>query len=340
MVSRIINNNLRFNKDKAAALMLSLYGDAQKAVFGQMENRELWTLTPAMSNLGILDPTVVKNVLTDFLHLMHEGSMVSGNFSGTKKLLESMFGKDRMKQVLDGVESDEEGIWEQLSTVNENMLANFLKKEDIQTASVILARLTSARAAHILKMFDEDTSMDVIVRILKATPVKVAVLSEIQAFIKSEFMEEFKKGGTNAFDPHRVVAEILNAFDQVTGDRVMEFLEKKIPESAARVRALMFTFEDMLRIDSADIQKVISAVDKSELALSLKKVPMKVREHFFSNMSERAAKFLQEDIDGLGAVRVSDMEKAQRSIISVVKQMQKDGDIVIADAGSDDAMIA
>ena len=336
---RVINNRLRFNKDKAAALMLSLYGDAQKAVFNQMQNRGLWTLTPAMSNLGIIDPLVVKNLLTDFLHPMHQGSMVSGNFSSTKKLLESMFGKDRMSQVLDGVEGDEEGIWEQLSTVNEGMLANFLKKEDIQTASVILARLSSGRSARILKLFDEDTYLDIICRILRAMPIKVAVLSEIQEFIKSEFMEEFKKGGTS-FDAHRVVAEIMNSFDQTTSDGVMEFLEQKLPEDATRVRALMFTFDDLLRIDATDIQKVISAVDKAELALSLKKVSSSVREHFFSNMSERAAKFLKDDIEALGAVRSSDVEKAQRSIITTVKQLQKDGEIIIAESGSDDMMIS
>ena len=138
-MARLIDGQLALSKDKAAALMLSLYGDAQKLVFKEFKDRELWSLTPVMSKLGTLRPEVVKNVLMDFLHLMHQGDIVSGSFDQTKKLLGSILREDRMSKILDGVEGDEDAVWEQLSAVNEKMLASFLQKENQQTAAVILS---------------------------------------------------------------------------------------------------------------------------------------------------------------------------------------------------------
>ena len=188
-------------------------------------------------------------------------------------------------------------------------------------------------------MFQQDQSFDIICRILEAAPVKMRVLSEIQSFIKSEFMEEFKKGGDN-FNPHAVVAEILNAFDQSAADKIMSKLEDNLPKDAARVRALMFTFEDLLRIDGPGIQKVIAAVNKNNLAIALKKASVAVKNLFLENMSERASKLLKDDMDTMGAVRMSDVEKAQRAVLSVTKELQRAGDIVISDADTSDALVS
>lgn len=337
---RIINNRLIHAEDKAGVIMLSLFGDAQKAVFQEMKSHELAAITPLMSRLGTLNPEIVRNVSMDFLHLMHQGGSVSGSFDGTRRLLESALGRDRVAHIFKGGEAEEESIWEQLSSVNEEMLANFLKKEDIQTTAVILSRIASTRSARILNAFDDGASLDIIYRMLKASPIKPAVLREIQKFIKDEFMEEFQRASISAYDPHRVVAEILNSFDQAAADRIIDMLTQRLPQSAARVRALMFTFEDLLRVDVGDMQKVISAIDKSELAVALKKSSPAIKKHFINNMSERASKLLKDDIDSLGAVRMSAIEKAQRGIISTVKQMQKDGDIVMSEAGAEDALVS
>ena len=336
---RIIENRLTSGKDRSAALVLSLSDENKKTLFSKLKEREIWTLSASMSNLGVIEPAVIKNVLMDFLHLMREGSAVTGSFDGTKEMLEKLLGKDKASSVLDGVSGDDDGVWEQLSEVNIEMLAQFLQKEDPQTVSVILSRIAPQRSANVLDVYDKDFSVGILMRILKAAPIKGVVLSEIQNFLKTEFMEEFKRGG-DVFDSHKVVAEILNAFDQQTSDNFLDVLDKEVPESAARVRSLMFTFQDMLRIDRSDMQKIIAAVDKSDLAMALKGATKAIKDLFFNNMSERAGKLLQDDMDSLGSVRLSDVEKAQREMLSITKQMQRDGEITIPEAGEDKSMVS
>jgi len=334
-----VGDKLTSGKEKVAALLLSVSDENQKSLFSRFKEREIWGISSSMSSLGAVKPQVLKTVFMDFLRLMREGSAVVGSADGTKKMLENLLGKDKASSVLDGVVGDEEGVWEQLSEVNADMLAQFLKKEDPQTISVILSRIAPHRSAHVLSLYREELSVDILLKILKAVPVKGSVLDEIQRFLKTEFMEEFKRGAT-ALDPHKVVAEILNSLDQTAGDKILGVLEKKAPDSAARVRALMFTFEDLLRIDQRGMMVVIGAVDKGQLALSLKSASQNLKDIFFKSMSERAAKLLKDDIEALGSVRLSEVEKAQRAIIATVRQLQKAGDITVPDASEDKAMVS
>ena len=338
-MARIVNGRLAASKDKAAALILTLTDENKKNLFTQFKEREIWALTSSMSTLGVIEPPVLKNVLMDFMHLMKQGSAVVGGFEDTKKMLESVMGKDKASAVLQGVVGDAEGVWEQLSEVSAAMLSKFLKTEDPQTSSVILSRLAPSRTAQILRLYDEGSSLDLLVRILGAAPIKGAVLGEIQNFLKTEFMEEFKRNA-DAFDAHIVVAEIMNALDQKTSDKMLEELDKRLPESATRVRNLMFTFDDLMRIDGPDIQKIISSCDKARLAVALKGVPTSMSELFLANMSERAGKLLSADIEALGGVRASDVEKAQREILNMTKDLERKGEITIPEAGDDDTVIS
>lgn len=336
--SRVMQDRLVSGKDRTGALILSLTDANKKKLFEQFKEREIWGISATMSSLGVIEPVVLKNTMTDFLHLMKQGSSVVGGFDNTRKMLESVLGKDKAGNLLQGVVTDGDGVWEQLSEVNAGMLSKFLQREDPQTTSVILSRLAPGRSAQILKLYEEKFSLDILVRILTGDPIKGAVLAEIQSFLKNEFMEEFKRNA-DTFDAYKVVAEIMNAFDQKRSDHLLEELEKKAPEAAGKVRALMFTFEDLLRIDGTDMQKVISALDKMQLAIGLKGGSSGVQEHFFANMSERAAKLLKADIEAMGSVRVSEVEKAQREVLAFIKQMQRDGEITIPDASESDATI-
>lgn len=338
-MARIAYNRLTDNKEKAATLILALSDENKKSLFKQLKEREIWLVTSSMSGLGVIEPGVLKNVLMDFMHLLKQGNAVTGSFDDTKKMLESVLGKDKAGAVLQGVVGDADGIWEQLSEVNTGMLSKFLQSEDPQTASVILSRLAPGRTAQILSAYEKDTSLDIVMRILGGAAVKGPVIQAIQSFLKNEFMEEFKRSA-DAFDAHKVVAEIMNAFEPSKADKFLESLEKAMPEDAARVRMLMFTFDDLLRIDGHDIQKIISSADKTQLALALKGVAQNLQDLFFNNMSERAAKLLRADMDAQGSVRLAEVEKAQRTILNLTKEMQREGQITIPEAGEEGALVS
>ena len=141
---------------------------------------------------------------------------------------------------------------------------------------------------------------------------------------------------TQRRDNHEIMAEIFNFLDRSTESRFLELLEERSKESADRVRALMFTFEDLLKLDGAGVQMLLRNVDNSKLGLALKGASEKLRELFFANMSERAAKILRDDMETMGPVRLRDVEEAQMMLVNTAKDLAAAGEIFIADGKDDD----
>jgi flagellar motor switch protein FliG len=324
--------------NKSAAIILSISNKSRSAILGALPDREVRELSLAMSNLGPMDPHLVDFILEEFIEGILGGKGIMGDFEQTRKMLEETLGRDRTQMILEGVESDQSEIWDKLSQVKQDSFASFLSHEKPQTIAVILSRINAAQSAGILKILPEKLAEDVVMRMLKTTSIKKETLNEIQNSLKIEFVEDVGHRGKRQ-DPHKVLAEIFNAFDNQTESFFMDFLGKENPESADRVRALMFTIDDLKRIDRSDMQKVLREIDKSSLALALKGLSDPLKEIFFSNMSERAAKFLKEDMLALGSVRLRDVEIAQKGILSVVKQMEYDGEITISERSGDNDFI-
>lgn len=335
---RIIEGRLVSGWDKASALLLAISDECRKILFSSLEDREIRDLSVSMSSLGVVDSQVVDSVLVEFLEIMQRGKNVIGGFDETRKMLESMFGPERAKLVLEGLDEGKAGVWDQLSHVQEDILLKFLQKEKPQTIAVILSRVSPTQSANILKMLPEEVALEVVVRILKTSSVKKEVLLELQRSLKIEFMEEVERSARGA-DPHKILAEIFNALDRQTEEHFMGVLESTLPESAERVKSLMFTFDDLVRLDRPGIQRVIREVDKGLLAMSLKGVSDQIKDLFFSNMSERAAKLLREDIAALGSVRLRDVEEAQTQVMVTVKQLVQTGEIALAETSESDELI-
>ncbi|HAD26345.1 MAG TPA: flagellar motor switch protein FliG, partial [Alphaproteobacteria bacterium] len=152
-----------------------------------------------------------------------------------------------------------------------------------------------------------------------------------------EFMNNLAR--TNRRDAHEVMADIFNNFDRQTEGRFLSALEERNRESAERIRALMFTFEDLGKLDPGSVQTLLRNFDKDKLGLALKGASDGLRDMFFSNMSERAGKILREDMEAMGPVRLSEVDEAQMSMVMLAKDLAASGDIMIADGNSDDELI-
>jgi flagellar motor switch protein FliG len=168
-------------------------------------------------------------------------------------------------------------------------------------------------------------------------PVQRDILDKIETTLRTEFMSNVAR--TSKRDSHEAMAEIFNNFDRQTEARFMGALENKSSESADRIKALMFVFEDLGKLDSGGIQTLLRAVDKSDLALGLKGASDTLRNLFFSNMSERGGKLLKEDMAAMGPVRLKDVDAAQTRMVSVAKDLSARGEIVLSDGKSDDELI-
>jgi flagellar motor switch protein FliG len=212
--------------------------------------------------------------------------------------------------------------------VQEEVLANYLKNEYPQTIAVVLSKLSPEHAARVLAILPEDIALDVVGRMLKMEAVQKEVLERVEQTLRTEFMSSLSQ--TRRRDAHEVMAEIFNNFDRQTETRFMTSLEEANRESAERIKTLMFTFDDLIRLDAGSAQTLLRSVDKDKLALALKGATETVRQFFLGNMSSRASKMLLDDMGAMGPVRLRDVDEAQVMLVNLAKDLAAKGEIIIS----------
>jgi flagellar motor switch protein FliG len=324
--------------EKAAIFMLSVGEEHTAKLFEFMDDDEIMEISQTMSNLGKVSASVVERLFVDFAEQMSSTGSLVGTMDSTERLLERVLGKDKVSSIMEEIRGPAgRTMWEKLGNVSEEILASFLQKEYPQTVSVVMTKINPDHAARVLALLPEGFAMEVINRMLKMEAVQKDVLDDIEKTLKIEFMSNLAK--TARRDSHEMMAEIFNCLDRSAEARFMESLEEIEPDSAEKIRSLMFTFEDLSRLDPASIQAVIRAADKDKLPTALKGATDTIKDLFFSNMSERASKILKEDIAAMGPVKLKDVEESQMAIVNVTKDLEARGEVQIAGDGDDDQLI-
>lgn len=323
---------------KAAIILMSIDEENATKILGTMSDEEIKELSNTMSSLGTVSSETVERLFVDFVEGMSSSGVVVGTFDSTERLLMKALGKDRV----DGIMEDIRGpagrtTWDKLGNVNEEVLANFLKNEYPQTIALVLSKIKAEHAARVLSVFPEDLSVEVINRMLGMEAVKKEVLDGIEKTLRLEFMSNLAK--TQRRDTHEVMADIFNNFDRNTEAKFMAILEQKNAEAAERIRALMFTFEDLKKVAPTSMQNLLRGVPKEKLGLAMKGASEAIKDLFFKAMSERAAKLLKEEMEALGPVRLKDVDEAQMAIVQVAKDLAAKGEIVIASDSADDQLV-
>jgi len=323
---------------KAAIVLMSIDEENSTKILSSMTDEEIKELSNTMASLGTVSAETVERLFVDFVESMSSSGVVVGTFDTTERLLMKALGKDRV----DGIMEDIRGpagrtTWDKLGNVNEEVLATFLKNEYPQTIALVLSKIKAEHAARVLSVFPEDLSMEVIARMLGMEAVKKEVLDGVEKTLKVEFMNNLAK--TQRRDTHEIMADIFNNFDRNTEAKFMGVLEQKNAEAAERIRALMFTFEDLKKVDPSGMQTLLRNVPKEKLGIAMKGASEVIKELFFKSMSERAAKLLREDMEALGPVRLKDVDEAQMAIVQVAKDLSAKGEIVIAGDSADDQLV-
>ena len=323
---------------RAAALMLALGQEHGGPIWGQLSNDEVKELSSAISQLGRVPANVIEYLLVEFLGEVSSMSNFHGSYESTQRLLESMMPADRVKEIMDDIRGPSgRTMWDKLSNVSEAVLAGYLKNEYPQTIAVILSKLRTDHAARVLAELPRDLATDVIMRMLRMDTVQKDVLAQVEQTLKAEFMTNFSRA--QKVDAHETMAELFNALDRSTEEAMLSALDAREPDAASKIRALMFTFEDLANLVPASIQVLVRNSDKRELALALKGAPEEMRQVFFNGMTERAAKLMRDDMAAMGPVRARECEDAQAALVRLAKSLGDRGEIVIADPKSDEAMI-
>lgn len=323
---------------KAAILMMSIDEENATKMFNMMSDEEIKEISNTMASLGTVSAEIAERLFLEYVESMSSSGVVVGTFDSTERLLMKALGKDRVDSIMEDIRGPAgRTTWDKLGNVNEEILATFLKNEYPQTIALVLSKIKADHAARVLAVFPEELSVEVIMRMLGMESVKKEVLDGVEKTLRLEFMSNLAK--TQRRDTHEIMAEIFNNFDRNTEAKFMGVLEQKNAPSAERIRALMFTFEDLKKIDPNGIQALLRGVPKDKLAIAMKGASEAIKELFFKNMSERASKLLREDMEAMGPVRLKDVDEAQMAIVQVAKDLAAKGEIVIAGDSGDDQLV-
>nr|WP_205598339.1 flagellar motor switch protein FliG [Caulobacter sp. 17J65-9] len=323
--------------EKAAVILLSL-GEEHTQLWEQLDDEEIKEISQAMSSLGTVSASVVEDLLFEFVSGMSGTGAIMGSYEQTQRILQSFLPSDKVDALMEEIRGPAgRTMWDKLGNVNEAVLANYLKNEYPQTVAVVLSKVKGDHAARVLASLPEDFALECVQRMLRMEPVQREILDKIEQTLRTEFMSNLAR--TSKRDSHELMAEIFNNFDRQTESRFLAALEERNRESAERIRALMFVFEDLGKLDPGGVQTLIRAVEKDQLAIALKGASDTLRELFFSNMSERAAKIMREDMESMGPVRLKDVDAAQMSMVQLAKDLAAKGEIMLAGQGDDDELI-
>jgi flagellar motor switch protein FliG len=324
--------------EKAAILMLSLGEEHTARLFALMDDEEIKEISQTMANLGTVSSNIVERLFVEFAEQISATGSLVGTYESTERLLGKVLGAERVNTIMEEIRGPAgRTMWDKLGNVNESVLANYLKNEYPQTVAVVLSKIKPDHAGRVLTQLPESFAMEVIMRMLRMEAVQKEVLDDVERTLRNEFFSSLAR--TNRRDSHELIAEIFNGLDRSSEARFIAALEERNRDAAEKVKALMFTFEDLGKLDGVAVQGLMRNAEKSRLPLALKGASEALRDLFFTNMSERAGKLLRDEISGMGPVRLKDVEEAQSYLVGLAKDLAARGEIVIADGSGEDELV-
>lgn len=323
--------------EKAAVLLLAL-GDEQRRLWEMMDDEEIRVVSQAMVGLGNVTAGAVEKLILEFVGSMSSTGSITGSVEQAQRILSTFLPTDKVESIMEELRGPAgRTMWDKLANVNEVVLANYFKNEYPQTVAVVLSKVKPDHASRVLGALPEDFALEVVMRMLRMEPVQREILEKIEETLRTEFMSNLAR--TSKQDSHELMADIFNNFDRQTENRFLANLEERNRDSAEKIRSLMFVFEDLGKLDPQGVQTLMRSVPKDQMGLALKGASDTLRDLFFSNMSERAAKIMREDMAAMGPVRLKDVDQAQQAMVNLAKDLAAKGEILIADGGGDDELI-
>ncbi|MDE2007985.1 MAG: flagellar motor switch protein FliG [Rhodospirillales bacterium] len=322
---------------KAAILMLALGEEQCARLFALMHEDEIKDVSAAMAQLGPVRAELVEKLCGDFTESMGQAGNLVGSFESTERLLQKSLPRERALQIMEEIRGPAgRTMWDKLGNVNEAVLANYLKNEYPQTVAVVLSKIKPEHASRVLVLLPESFAMEVIMRMLRMESIQKDVLDGVERTLRAEFMSNLARSARR--DAHELMADIFNNLDRQSEARFVAALEERNRDAAERIKALMFTFDDLQRLTPAAMQVLLREVEKDKLPLALKGASEKLRGMFFACLSERAGKMLREEIEALGPVKLRQVDEAQSAVVATAKELAAQGKIEIGE-GKDEEVV-
>jgi flagellar motor switch protein FliG len=326
--------------EKAAIFLMSLGEEGAAKILAEMEEREIQSIGNYMSTIGEVEMTTIDKISHEF----YKGMSVGGGGLGISGLdflrttLMRALDPAKATEILNNITTPGEDLGGGLDTVRmlePKVIALFLANEHPQTAAIVLAHLETAVAGAALREMPDESRMEVIYRLATLERVSPQVLRELDQALQSEFRSSgavsgSKMGGAEA------AAQIMGTIDRATESSILSAMDDVDPDLSNEIRNLRFTYEDILKIDDLGVQMMLKEISQEDLLISLKTASDELKEKIFSNMSERASTMLQEDLEAMGLTKITEVERCQQKIVSVIKRLEDEGRVVVGGGGGEE----
>ncbi len=319
--------------EKAAILMMSL-GEAQAIkILENMDEREIQMLGNYMAAIGDVDMGSMDTVTKEFYDQVDTGTGGLGvaGMDFLKAALMKALDPAKATEILNNITTPGEEMGGGLETVRmlePGTIASFLVNEHPQTAAIVMAHLDPSKASQTIREMPEENRMEIIHRMATLGRVAPSTLRELDEALQNEFRASGAVSGSK-LGGVETASHIMGALDRATETSILTAMDEVDPDLANEIRNLRFTYEDIAKIDDQGIQLILKDVAQEDLLLSLKTASDALKEKWLSNMSERAAAMVREDLESMGPTKISDVEKTQQKIVAVCKQLEEEGKISI-----------
>jgi flagellar motor switch protein FliG len=326
--------------EKSALTLLSLGKEVAAQVMQHLNESEVKRISRAFLSVNEIDREAQLQICKEFRTLLKAGEtlLIDGR-EFAKDVIAGAFGDGADNNMLDFVTgARKEPISSILAEVPDRVLIPFISAEHPQTISFLMTKMNPDQAAQVLQTLTEEQQTDILVRISHLNTVRNEVLDEVREVLRASLRGSSASEEEELFGP-KSAADILNFVERNNEERILSEIEEMYPEIADQIRNLMFTFEDVGRIDDKGIQAILKDVPRDQLVLALKTASPELSQQLLRNMSQRAAAMIAEDLQTLGPVKLKDVEKAQQSIVDTVRRLESEGKILIGGSGSDDQLV-
>ena len=318
---------------RKAAMLLILLGDKSSAeIVKQLSEDEVQQVSREIARLDSISSDTAEVLLEEFyqMNMAHE-LVVRGGFDYAKKMLNSAFGPEAARRVIDRLAKSVGGEFASLDVlqkVDPQQLAKFIHNEHPQTIALVLSHLNASQAAALLISLPSEIRSDVALRMGNLDQISPEIVSKIATVIGKKFKSigDFSR---ESYGGIRAVAEMFNRLDSGTSKEILEAIEQQNPNLVETIRHLMFVFEDILMIDAIQLKEIMSRIDRKVLTVALKGTSEQLRDHFMATMSARGSEMMKEEMESMGPVRIKEVEAAQQQIIALVRQLEADGTITM-----------
>lgn len=321
--------------EKAAVLLLCLGEEAAASVFEELSDTEVRMVSRCMKSINYVPVNTVKEIMVEFQNMQKQyaGLFVKGG-EFIKSAIAASSDKERVSKLLDQVSSSSDGsALETISMMQPRLVARLVEEEHPQTIALILSTQSPDHSARILDCLDEELKSDVVYRIATLDRVSPDVISQIEEALRAEIggvvsREQQQVGGVDK------VVEVLARMDQGSDQIILDHISESNPKMADEIRQKMLTFEDLAELDARSLQVLLREVSTDQLTLALKSASKRVKERIYSNISERAAQMIEEDLDVMGPVRLSEVETVRQAIVKIALSLEEQKKIVIPGRGA------